>query len=182
MMRSDGFRAALGLGAMILFFIVAGHANCQAPGRDRFIKVFFPGGRSVTAELAVTDDERARGLMFRDKVHPEQGMLFVFEEEDLHAFWMKNTLVSLDILWLGRDRRIIHIARNVPPCTAEPCPTYGPEIPALFVLELKAGQADILGLKPMDRLEFVLPSWVRSLFKRSQRPLRPQRFLQTGRL
>jgi hypothetical protein len=167
---------------MILFFIVAGHANCQAPGRDRFIKVFFPGGRSVTAELAVTDDERARGLMFRDKVHPEQGMLFVFEEEDLHAFWMKNTLVSLDILWLGRDRRIIHIARNVPPCTAEPCPTYGPEIPALFVLELKAGQADILGLKPMDRLEFVLPSWVRSPFKRSQRPLRPQRFLQTGRL
>lgn len=170
MMRSDGFRAALGLGAFMLFFIVAGHADCQAPGRDRFIKVLFPGGRSVTAELAVTDDERARGLMFRDNVLPGQGMLFVFEEEDLHAFWMKNTLVSLDILWLGGDRRIIHIAKNVPPCAAEPCPSYGPETPALFVLELKAGQADILGLKLQDRLEFVLPSWVRSLFKRSQRP------------
>jgi len=161
MTRSESFKTALGLGALSIFFIVAGHADCQAPGRDRFIKVFFPGGRSVTAELAVTDEERARGLMFRDKVLPEQGMLFVFEEEDLHSFWMKNTLVSLDMLWLGRDRRIIHIARNVPPCAAEPCPTYGPETPTLFVLELRAGQADVLGLKLQDRLEFVLPSWVR---------------------
>jgi uncharacterized membrane protein (UPF0127 family) len=161
MIRPDGFRTALGLGAFLLFSIVAGHADCRAPGRDRFIKVFFSDGRSVTAELAVTDEERSRGLMFRDNVLPGQGMLFVFEEEDLHSFWMKNTLVSLDMLWLGRDRRIIHIARNVPPCAAEPCPTYGPETPALFVLELKAGQADVLGLKLQDRLEFVLPSWVR---------------------
>jgi len=161
MIRPDGFRTALGLGAFLLFFTVAGQADCRVPGRDRFIKVFFPGGQSVTAELAVTDEERARGLMFRDKVLPEQGMLFVFEEEDLHSFWMKNTLIPLDMLWLGRDRRIIHIARNVPPCAAEPCPTYGPESPALFVLELKAGQADVLGLKLRDRLEFVLPSWVR---------------------
>jgi len=161
MIRSDGFRTALGLVALLLFFIVGGHADCRAPGRDRFIKVFFPDGRSVTAELAVTDEERSRGLMFRDNVLPGQGMLFVFEEEDLHSFWMKNTLISLDMLWLGRDRRIIHIARNVPPCAAEPCPTYGPETPALFVLELKAGQADVLGLKLQDRLEFVLPSWVR---------------------
>ncbi|TRZ88104.1 DUF192 domain-containing protein [bacterium] len=161
MTRSESFRTALGLGAIFLFSIVAGYADCRAPGRDRFIKVFFPGGQAVTAELAVTDEERARGLMFRDKVLPEQGMLFVFEEEDLHSFWMKNTLVPLDMLWLGRDRRIIHIARNVPPCAAEPCPSYGPEIPALFVLELKAGQADVLGLKLQDRLEFVLPSWVR---------------------
>jgi hypothetical protein len=115
----------------------------------------------MTVELAVTDEERARGLMFRDKVLPEQGMLFVFDKEDLHTFWMKNTLVPLDMLWLGRDHRIIHIAGNVPPCAAEPCPTYGPEIPALFVLELKGGQADVLGLKIQDRLEFVLPSWVR---------------------
>ena len=169
-MRSDSFRTALGLGAIFLFFIVAGHVDCQAPGRDRFIKVFFAGGRSVTAELAATDEERARGLMFRDNVLPGQGMLFVFEEEGLHSFWMKNTLVSLDMLWLGSDKKIIHIAKSVPPCAAEPCPTYGPETPALFVLELKAGQADALGLKLQDRLEFVLPSWVRSLFKRSQRP------------
>lgn len=157
MRRPDGFRTALGLGVFLLFSIVAGHADCQVPGKDRFIKVFFPDGRSVTAELAVTDEERSRGLMFRDQVLPGQGMLFVFEEEGLHSFWMKNTLVPLDMLWLGRDRRIISIAKNVPPCAAEPCPTYGPETPALFVLELKAGQADVFGLKLRDRLEFVLP-------------------------
>ena len=161
MTRSASFRTAAGLGAICLFSIVAGHADCQAPGRDRFIKVFFPGGSSVTAELAVTDEERARGLMFRDKVLPEQGMLFIFEKENLHLFWMKNTLVPLDMLWLGRDHRIIYIAKNVPPCAADPCPTYGPETPALFVLELTAGQADVLGLKLQDRLEFVLPNWVR---------------------
>ena len=161
MRRPEKFRTALGSGAVLLFLIVAGDIDCQVPGRDRFIKIFFPDGRSVTAELAVTDEERSRGLMFRDNIPPGQGMLFVFEEEDLHSFWMKNTLVPLDMLWLGRDRRIIHIAKNVPPCASEPCPTYGPGSPALYVLELRAGQTDVLGLKLQDRLEFVLPSWVR---------------------
>jgi uncharacterized protein len=125
-------------------------------GKDRFVRVFFPDDGSVMAELAVTDDERARGLMFRERVEADQGMLFVFEEEGLHAFWMKNTLVPLDILWLGRDRRIVHIAAEVPPCKADPCPSYGPDVPAAYVLELRAGEASVHGLKPGDRLEFIL--------------------------
>ena len=71
--------------------------------------------------------------MFRDKVPPEQGMLFVFEEEDLHSFWMTNTVIPLDMLWLGaRQADQIHIARNVPPCAAEPCPTLRPGNPRPF--------------------------------------------------
>ena len=144
---------------LLLVFLTL-YCSGQA-GKNKFIKVYFLDGFSATAELAVSDEERAQGLMFRERINEDQAMLFLFEKEDVHSFWMKNTLVPLDMLWLGRDRRIIHIARNVPPCAAEPCPTYGPEIPALFVLELKAGQADVLGLKLQDRLEFVLPSWVR---------------------
>ena len=140
-----------------LAFLTAGLlAFCRAPEKDRFVKVFFPDGKAVTAELAVTDAERARGLMFRKRIEADQGMLFVFEEEGVYPFWMKNTLVPLDILWLGRDRRIVHIAADVPPCEADPCPSYGPGAPALFVLELKAGECRARGLEPGDRLEFVL--------------------------
>jgi len=155
MKANAGTRAAAAV--MALTFLAAGLlAFCRPPEKDRFVKVFFPDGRVVMAELAVTDAERARGLMFREKIQADQGMLFVFEAEGLYPFWMKNTLVPLDILWLGRDRRIVHIAADVPPCEADPCPSYGPDIPALFVLELKAGESRARGLKPGDRLEFVL--------------------------
>jgi uncharacterized membrane protein (UPF0127 family) len=152
--RSRNWAAAALIG---LTFLAAGlQAFCRTLEKDRFVRVFFPDGSSIMAELARTDEERARGLMFRERIRPDEGMLFVFEEEGLHSFWMKNTLVPLDILWLGRDRRIIHIAADVPPCKSDPCPTYGPDIPASFVLELKAGEARARGLKPGDRLEFVL--------------------------
>lgn len=128
-----------------------------AQKRPRFLKVFLPDGAAITAELAVTDAERARGLMFREGINPDQGMLFVFAEEGVHSFWMKNTKIALDMLWLDRDRRVIHIEEDVPPCLEDPCPSYGPGRPALFVLELKAGSARAHGLKPADRIEFILP-------------------------
>jgi uncharacterized membrane protein (UPF0127 family) len=135
--------------------LAAGLVFCQqAPRRDKFVKIYLPQGTSITAELAVTDEERQRGLMFREKLLPDQGMLFVFDKEDTYSFWMKNTLIPLDMLWLDQDRRIVHIARNVPPCTADPCPSYSPDRPGLYVLELAAGSADRLGLKLFDRLEF----------------------------
>jgi uncharacterized membrane protein (UPF0127 family) len=130
---------------------------CGAQGRDRFIKVYLPDGRSVTAELALTEAERALGLMNREKILPDQAMLFVFDEEAVHSFWMKNTLVSLDMLWLDRDRRIVHIERDVPPCKTDPCPSYGPRRPASYVLELKGGMAAVFRLKVHDKLDFALP-------------------------
>ncbi len=136
------------------------HLQCRGSGQDKFIRVFFPGGKSVTAELAVSDEERARGLMFREKILPDQAMLFVFEEEGVHSFWMKNTLVVLDMIWLDSDKRIIHIEADVPPCPQDPCPSYGPLGPARYVLELKGGVAAGLGLNVADRLQFVLPDWV----------------------
>jgi len=144
--------------SLILLSLMAGSLLfCQGARQDKFMKIYLPHGKSVTAELAVTDEERQRGLMFREKLLPDQGMLFVFEEEGLYSFWMKNTLIYLDMLWLDKERRIVHIARNVPPCKEDPCPSYSPERPGLYVLELATGAADRLGLKLFDRLEFVLP-------------------------
>lgn len=122
-----------------------------------FVKVFFPDGTAITAELAITDEERQRGLMYREKINADQGMLFIFEEESIQSFWMKNMKFSIDIIWLDREKRIIHIERSVPPCSEEPCPTYSSRIPAMYILEIKAGSADKNKLKLYDRLEFILP-------------------------
>ena len=124
----------------------------------RFVKVFFPDGFSVTAELAVTVEERQLGLMFRAEIYPDQGMLFLFEEEGYHSFWMKNVNFPLDIIWLDKEKRIVHLESHLPPCQKIPCPSYGPLLPALYVLELKTGSVEKRGLKLYDKLEFILPS------------------------
>lgn len=143
-----------------IFLLTGSLIFCQAFRQDKFIKIYLPDGTSITAELARTEEERQRGLMFRDKLLPDQGMLFVFDREDLHSFWMKNTLVPLDMLWLDSQRRVIHIADDVPPCREDPCPSYGPESPARYVLELRAGGAAANGIRTGDQLQFVLPEWV----------------------
>jgi uncharacterized membrane protein (UPF0127 family) len=128
------------------------------PPSKKFVKVYFPDGDSVTAELAITLVEREQGLMYRQKMAFDQAMLFVFDEESSHSFWMKNMLIPLDLLWLDKDKRIVHIEQNAPPCQQEPCPTYTSQIPALYVLELKAGSVEKRKLKILDRLDFMLPS------------------------
>ena len=128
-----------------------------AQGPRRSVQLFFPDGRAVTAELAVSDEDRQLGLMFRPKMNDDQAMLFVFEEESGHAFWMKNMRFPIDILWLDKDRRIVHIERQVPPCGQDPCPSYPSPQPARFVLEIRSGGAAARKLSLYDRLDFVLP-------------------------
>ncbi|MGB8952426.1 MAG: DUF192 domain-containing protein [Candidatus Aminicenantales bacterium] len=124
---------------------------------ERFIQIYLPNGKAITTELAVTEEERQRGLMFREKIFSDQGMLFVFKEEGFYSFWMKNTWIPLDILWLDKERRIVHIEREVPPCREDPCPSYSSPRAALYVLELESGAAERYQLKFYDRIEFVLP-------------------------
>ena len=121
------------------------------------MKVFLPNQFSLTAELAVTDEERRRGLMFREKINWDQGMLLVFRREGTYSIWMKNMRFPIDILWLDSEKRIVHLETNVPPCTKDPCPSYSSSNPALFVLELKAGSVDKHLLKLYDKIEFILP-------------------------
>jgi uncharacterized membrane protein (UPF0127 family) len=137
----------------ILFFILF-LSVCAAP--DKFIKIFYPNGFELTTELAITEAERQLGLMFREKLDPDQGMLLVFEQEGYYSIWMKNMKIPLDILWLDKDKRIVHIERGVPPCKEEPCPSYRSEIPSMYVLEVKSGEVERNNIKLYDRLDFVL--------------------------
>lgn len=88
-------------------------------------------------EVAKTQEERSQGLMFRDSLEPGTGMLFVFPEEDFHAFWMKNTRIPLDIIWLDNTFTVIDIQTLIP-CKETVCPTVRPQKPAQYVLEVPA--------------------------------------------
>ena len=122
----------------------------------RHIRIFFPDGKTIYADLVKTEEDRMRGLMFRKTLNEDQGMLFVFVSEGLYSFWMKNMNFAIDILWLDRHKRIIHLEREVPPCEKEPCPSYAPRVPAKYVLELKAGSIEKRKLKLYDRIDFII--------------------------
>jgi uncharacterized membrane protein (UPF0127 family) len=107
-----------------------------------------PDGARLVLELALTDQEKATGLMYRDKLAADHGMLFVFDRDDILAFWMKNTLIPLDIIWFDAGGRIVDISADAQPCRADPCPKHSNKLPARAVLLVNAGYAAAHGLKP----------------------------------
>ena len=107
------------------------------------------GRVKFTVELAVTPAEQARGLMFRKALAPDRGMLFPYKPPKRAAFWMKNTLIPLDIIYIGPDGRVLSIARNAVPHDETPLPSGGP---VGGVLEIAGGRAAQLGILPGDRV------------------------------
>lgn len=125
--------------------------------QNSLVTITYPSGVRIVAELADSPQKRARGLMFRDKLATDTGMLFVFEEVGPWAFWMKNTKVPLDILWLAPDKRIVHVEENIQGCTEDPCPEYPSNKDALYALELPAGSIKREKLTKGMKLNFDLP-------------------------
>lgn len=132
--------------------------SCVRAG-DRLVQVLLPGGAVIQAEIADTPKKRAEGLMFREHLAKDRGMLFTFEQAQPWTFWMKNTKIPLDIIWMNEKKQIIHIARDVPICTRtdDSCPQYRPNDPATYVLELGAGEAERLKLEKGSKLQFQVP-------------------------
>ena len=102
-------------------------------------------------EIADTLEKRAQGLMNRESIDKSKGMLFVFEKEDFYSFWMKNTLIPLDIIWIDKNKEAVHIERNVPPCKTEKCPSYKPRQKAMYVLEVNPNSGIKIGDKAKCR-------------------------------
>lgn len=117
-------------------------------------RVILPDGFTVAVEVANTDELRAQGLMFRDRLRPGTGMIFFFAQDGVYPFWMKNTMIPLDMIWIDASKRIVHVKRDVPPCRVENCPSYDPGVPARYVLELAAGEAAKHRLEAGDQLQF----------------------------
>ena len=113
-------------------------------------------GKRFTVEVAATDEDRTLGLMFRDSLPPDHGMLFIFPTEAQRSFWMKNTRIPLDILYFDNSLKLVSVAENAKPCRVQQCPGYPSSGPARYVLELNAGKAAELGVQEGDELELDL--------------------------
>src|SRR5688572_20285706 len=141
-------RMRLGPSLLATSLLLAGCASASAP----WVEV---GGARYAVEIADDDAERERGLMFRDRMAADRGMLFIHEDDAPRAYWMKNTRIPLDILYFDANRRLVSVQRDVPPCSlGDNCPPYPSDAPARYVLELNAGEAARLGLAPGAELRF----------------------------
>jgi uncharacterized membrane protein (UPF0127 family) len=109
------------------------------------------GKEIVELEVARTPKQLEIGLMFRRSLAANRGMLFLFNEPLVPNFWMKNTLIPLDIVFL-RQGVIQAILPQIPPCLKDPCPVYNPQVTADQVIELASGRAKKLGLKKSNSL------------------------------
>jgi uncharacterized membrane protein (UPF0127 family) len=130
----------------------AAAASSQA-GLQSLVIVTASGRHPFRVELARTEAQREQGLMFRRSMPADRGMLFDFKTPQSVMMWMKNTYIPLDMVFMGRDGRVTHIAANAEPLSETIIPSDGP---AFAVLELNGGVAQQIGLKNGDRIENAL--------------------------
>ena len=132
---------------------IAGYAALSAYGAPRWAVAVLPNGHEFSLEVAADDESRARGYMGRERVGPRQGMLFVFDEDGRHSFWMKDCKVALDIVWLDANDRVVWVAPRQAPCPhSGACPSIIPPSPARYVIEFAAGTAKAESLRPGDSI------------------------------
>lgn len=118
--------------------------------------VRLPDGTEIQAEVMDSPSEMMRGMMFRDSIAPNRGMLFVHSQPGRYPYWMFQVRIPLDMIWIDANGRIVEILPDVPPCKGarEECPSYGGNVDAVYVLELGGGIAAKHGLKHGDVLRF----------------------------
>ncbi len=117
-------------------------------------RVKLPSSRVISLELARTESEKAQGLMFRESLEEDRGMVFLWDTAEVRPFWMKNCHFPLDIIYTRLDGTVVDVLANVPHCEADPCPSYPPRGAAETVVEVNAGVAARHGVKPGVRLFF----------------------------
>ncbi|MBS0557835.1 MAG: DUF192 domain-containing protein [Proteobacteria bacterium] len=131
--------------------MLASLAACSAHAAGPYVVL---DGHRFQIEVAADDPSRERGLMFRESMPADHGMLFIFDDAQVRTFWMKNTHIPLDILYFDQNYKLVSVQQRVPPClnSGNNCPVYPSEGDARYVLELNAGMAGKLGIKPGDVL------------------------------
>lgn len=133
---------------LIMIFALTGLVACQS---KKEIIVETPSGDQAvfSVSIAKTPEEQQKGLMFVEEMPADEGMLFVYSEPVKAKFWMKNTLIPLDMLFFDKNNRLVYIEHSAPPQSLAP---RGPNSPVCNVLELNGGTAKNLGIKPGSKL------------------------------
>ena len=104
-------------------------------------------------ELAITQEEQMRGLMFRKSLAKNRGLLFIFQEEGFESFLMKDTLIPLDIIWINLNNEVVFISENTQPCKEDPCPSVTSDKKTKYILEINGGISKEIGLGVGDKVE-----------------------------
>ncbi len=129
--------------------ILTGCGDSEQQFRDIATRpVTLPDGTAIHAEVKADRQSQAIGMMYRDSLPKDRGMLFVYQGPMKEAYWMHNCKIALDIIWLDQAGKVVEVVPDAPPCekTAKDCPSYGGHEVAHYVLELGAGQAKAHGV------------------------------------
>ena len=137
---------------LFLIFWLAAAGMGSAGAQQDFEQVCFDD-KCFTVEIADTPEARSRGLMWRPELPEGQGMFFDFGVPGIYYFWMKNVSFPIDMVWLDDDRKVVYVEKGAPPCQQDPCPTYGPNVSARYVLEITGGAFDRYHLQVGDQAE-----------------------------
>lgn len=134
--------------AAAVFFL----AQNQHSGKEQ-ITIINSAGRQIHIYVEIADEwpEMERGLMHRESLPEDEGMLFIFPQPGTYPFWMKNTLIPLDAIYISQNGTIVGILQ-MEPCIADPCPVYTPDSEALYVLEVNKGFSERHGISEGDRM------------------------------
>ena len=143
----------------ILIFVISLSlllSNYAFASKVKNTRIKFENGRVINAEIASTGEEKALGLMFRESLSKDEGMLFVFDFPSNYSFWMKNMNFAIDIIWVSSDFRIVDITKNAEPCKGnEKCRSYASAKKAKYVIEVASGFADENNLAIGQKIEVV---------------------------
>lgn len=152
-------RYALPLFSAAFFDFTSGSVSLSSL-KTGTVEVQLPAGGSkkFTVEVADTASEHEIGLMYRAQLPQDHGMFFRFDSPQILTFWMKNTLIPLDIIFIDKNLKVMSIASSVPPCKVDPCQTYSSGAFGQYVLELNAGVSAKLGIKEGAVISLQLPN------------------------
>ncbi|HVX02619.1 MAG TPA: DUF192 domain-containing protein [Nitrososphaera sp.] len=132
-------------------------AGSGLPGYNHTIVTI--GGVQILADIADTNDKKTKGLDVRDNMTETEGMLFPFDVDYPHAFWMNGMKFPLDIIWLDSNKTVVHIEHSLPPCPNQfDCPNHQPDKNARYVLETVAGFSERHDVKDGTQAQFNLPA------------------------
>jgi uncharacterized protein len=135
--------------------MILGHYGVSGLGKRplaMFRTIVLPNGVEIRAEVAIEPEDMIRGLMFREQIDSDEGMLFIHPHAGLYPIWMKHTLIPLDVLWLSNAGRIVEMAQGAQPCKSDDCPQYGGRVPSSYTIEVCSGTIKRNLLKLGDRI------------------------------
>lgn len=146
----------------LVWILLAGLSGCggdrtaMKPEEYNTVPVRLPSGKTIRAEQMIQPEDMTRGMMFREDLPEDRGLLFYHGKPGLYSYWMYRVKVPLDIIWLDTGKRVVQVVHQAPPCAGpeEKCPAYGGGFEAQYVLEVRAGVAKANGVRPGTRIEF----------------------------